>query len=818
MRLGILCFVAGAWWLQQQAALPDSAWGWAVAALGLAAAALCPARTASRLARAAAVNAGCVALGFSWAAGCAQLRMADALPAEWEGRDIAVVGVVAGLPQVYERGVRFELDVERVLTGGARVPSRIVLSWWGTPAHDGRLAGFPVPTAGERWELTVRLKRPRGTANPHGFDYEAWLLERNLRATGYVRPKGGNRRIAAMVHRPAYWIERVREQVRARIQAALPEAPYAGVITALAIGDQRAIPPEQWQTFTRTGVNHLMSISGLHVTMVSGLVFALVGGLWRRVPQLTLALPAPKAAVLAGLAAAFLYALLAGFAVPAQRTVYMVAVVAAALWLGVLGSASVVLCAALLVVVLIDPWAVLAPGFWLSFGAVAVIFYITTGRIAPGHWLTTWGHVQLAVTLALIPPLLALFQQVSIVSPLANAVAIPVVSLVVVPLSLIGVALPYDFVLECAHLVMRGCMALLEWLAALPDAVWQQHAPPAWSVVAAVGALALLLAPRGLPGRWLGVVGLAPLFAVAPGALQAGDVQVVVLDVGQGVAALVRTERHALLYDTGPQFGSGADSGTRTIVPYLRAAGVSRLDGLIVSHDDDDHWGGAASVLQALPVEWLLTSLPDLDPLVVQAGPGLRCAADQSWEWDGVRFEVLHPRRESYDKPAVKDNDRSCVLAVAAPGGRILLPADIERRSEEDLLRGARAKLRAEVLLAPHQGSRTSSIPEFVHAVGARIVVFPVGYRNRFGHPHRDVLQRYAESGARTYRTDRDGAITIAIRASGAISIAPHRARYRRYWQTPFENDPVPDPEEFSGTRNEKRETRDEKRRDGESS
>jgi competence protein ComEC len=447
--------------------------------------------------------------------------------------------------------------------------------------------------------------------------------------------------------------------------------------------------------------------------------------------------------------------------------------------------------------VLIDPWAVLAPGFWLSFGAVAVIFYITTGRIAPGHWLTTWGRVQLAVTLALIPPLLALFQQVSIVSPLANAVAIPVVSLVVVPLSLIGVALPFDFVLECAHLVMRGCMALLEWLAALPDAVWQQHAPPAWSVVVAVAGLALLLAPRGLPGRWLGVVGLAPLFAVAPGALQAGDVEVVVLDVGQGVAALVRTERHALLYDTGPQFGSGADSGARTIVPYLRAAGVRRLDGLIVSHDDDDHWGGAESVLQALPVEWLLTSLPDLDPLVVQAGPGLRCAAGQGWEWDGVRFEVLHPRRESYDNPAVKDNDRSCVLAVAAPGGRILLPADIERRSEEDLLRGARAKLRAEVLLAPHQGSRTSSIPDFVHAVGARIVVFPVGYRNRFGHPHRDVLQRYAESGARTYRTDRDGAITIAIRASGAIGIAPHRARYRRYWQTPFENDPVPDSEEL---------------------
>lgn len=797
MRLAILCFVAGAWWLQQQSALPDAGWAWAPAVLGLAAAAVRPAGAAAWLLREALVKAACVALGFSWTAWCAQQRLAAALPAEWEGRDIAIIGVVAALPQPYERGVRFEFDVERALTHGAHVPGRIVLSWWGSPAHEGAPAGFPEINAGERWALTVRLKRPRGTANPHGFDYEAWLLERNLRATGYVRPKTGSSRLAPMVHRPAYWIERVRQRVRTRIAAALPEAPYAGVIAALAIGDQRAIPPEQWQTFTRTGVNHLMSISGLHVTMVSGLVLALVGGLWRRIPRLTLALPALKAAALAGLGAGLGYALLAGFAVPAQRTVYMLGVVAIALWLGVIESASIVLCAALLVVVLIDPWAVLAPGFWLSFGAVAVILYVTTGRIRREHWLASWGRVQVAVTLALIPPLLALFQQVSVVSPIANAVAIPAVSLVVAPLALIGVAVPFDLVLQCAHLVMGGCMVLLEWLAAAPDAVWQQHAPPAWAVVVAIAALALLLAPGGVPARWLGVVGLVPLFTVAPGALRAGDVELVVLDVGQGVSALVRTEHHALLYDTGPRFSAGADSGSRIIVPYLRAAGVKRLDGLVVSHDDDDHWGGAASILQALPVDWLLTSLPDLDPLVVGAELALRCEAGQSWEWDGVRFEVLHPARASYADSAVKDNDRSCVLSIAAPGGRLLLPADIERRSEEELLRRAPERLRADVLLAPHQGSRTSSIPHFVRAVAPGVVVFPIGYRNRFRHPHREVVRRYAESGARIYRTDRDGAVTIAIRASGEISVTPYRAAYRRYWQTPLIGDPVPDPEEF---------------------
>jgi competence protein ComEC len=804
MRVGILCFVAGAWWLQQQPVLPDGAWSWAAAALGLAAAAVRPSGVAQRLAREALVKAGCLALGFSWAAGCAQQRLADALSPEWEGRDIAVVGVVASLPQTYERGVRFEFDVEHVVTDGARVPGRIVLSWWGSPAHDDRTPGIPMLGAGERWELTVRLKRPRGTANPHGFDYEAWLFERNLRATGYVRPNAGNARLAAMVHAPEYWIERVRQQVRARIQAALPEAPYAGVIAALAIGDQRAISPEQWQTFTRTGVNHLMSISGLHVTMVSGLVFALVGGLWRRVPRLVLALPAAKAATLAGLGAALLYALLAGYAVPAQRTVYMLAVVAAALWFGVIEAASVVLCVALLVVVLVDPWAVLAAGFWLSFGAVAVILYVMVGRIGREHWLATWGRVQVAVTLALIPLLLSLFQQVSLVSPVANAVAIPVVSLVVAPLALIGVAVPFDLVLQCAHLVMNGCMALLEWLSAVPEAIWQQQAPPAWTVVVAIAALALLLAPRGLPARWLGVVGLVPLLTVAPGALRAGDAELVVFDVGQGLSALVRTERHALLYDTGPQFGPGVDSGSRIIVPYLRAAGVKRLDGVIVSHDDDDHWGGAATVLQALPVEWFLSSLPDLDPLVVQTEPALRCEAGQSWEWDGVRFEVLHPMRDSYQDPAVKVNDRSCVLRVEVGATRILLPADIERHAEEALLRRERDRLRTDVLLAPHHGSRTSSVPDFVRATGPGIVVFPVGYRNRFGHPQREVLRRYADIGARIYRTDRDGAVMIAIRADGVTGVTPYRALYRRYWQTSLIGNSVPDPVEFGWTRDEK--------------
>src|SRR6185369_2999557 len=460
-----------------------------------------------------------------------QMRLADQLAIEWEGEDIQVVGVIATMPQPYERSLRFEFDIERVLTPRAIVPGHVAISWWGTPERTGQRATLPELRAGERWQLTVRLRRPHGTLNPHGFDYEAWLLERDIRATGYVRSGPSNRRLAAVVMRPGYWIERVREDVRARIQRALSDTPYAGVLTALAVGDQRAISQSQWQVFTRTGVNHLMSISGLHVTMISGLAFALAYALWRRSAYLTLRLPARKAAAVAGLLTALGYAWRAGFAVPAQRTVYMLAGVAGALWTGRMNSAAVVLCAALFVVLAIDPWAVLAPGFWLSFGAVAVIMFVPTGRIAQEHWFAAWARVQWAITLALIPLLLAMFQQISLVSPLANAIAIPVVSFVVVPLTLVGVALPFDLVLQLAHAVMGACGAMLEWMSALPLAVWQQHAPPPWTVVIAMMAIAWMLMPRGFPARWIGVAGLLPLFLVEPAALAERMVKLTVLDV-----------------------------------------------------------------------------------------------------------------------------------------------------------------------------------------------------------------------------------------------------------------------------------------------
>ncbi|HKW36747.1 MAG TPA: DNA internalization-related competence protein ComEC/Rec2 [Burkholderiales bacterium] len=780
MRPAALGFAFGACLLQQQPALP----GWGALASLCALGALAGLGSGARIPRIAAGAAAFVAftaLGFAWAAALAHWRLSDRLDPDLEGRDVVVTGVIASLPQPFERGVRFDFDVETPEDG---VPRRISLAWYGGLA-EGSGAAVPV-RAGERWRLAVRLRRPHGSVNPHGFDYEAWLLERGIRATGYVRPPDGEgaaaERLQALVLRPPYLIDRLREAARQRILGALPDHPYAGVLVALAVGDQRAIDGAQWQLFARTGVSHLMSISGLHVTMVAGLLAALVSFCWRRSERLALALPAQKAAALAGFAAAFAYCLVSGFAVPAQRTLYMVGVVAAALWLGRATSASRVLAAALFVVLLLDPWAVLSPGFWLSFAAVAVIFHVSSGLTAKAHWLVQWGRVQWAVTAGLAPLMLVLFQQVSLVSPLANAAAIPLVSLVVTPLALLGAALPFDWPLVLAHALLEALMAMLRWLAALPSALWQQHAPVPWTVPLALLGIGWLLLPRGFPARWLGAVLALPLFTVLPPAPGAGELWLTFLDVGQGLAVIARTERHALLYDAGPAFNALSDSGSRIVLPYLRGEGVARLDALVVSHDDRDHSGGAATVIEGMPVAALWSSLPPGNALLSAGPPTEPCIAGRGWEWDGVRFEFLHPDAAGASGRAVRANNRSCVLRIAAPGGRALLTGDIERAAERELLQRAPALLAAEALLVPHHGSATSSGAEFVREVAPRYAVFAVGYRNRFGHPREEILGRYRDAGSALLRTDTGGAIEIRFSAEAA-QVELQRERARRYWR-----------------------------------
>ena len=784
MRSAILAFVFGVWSLQQMPQLPSLYWAGGLIPVVLIGWLFCRSpRVASQFAQQVGILMISVSAGFFYAAGMAQLRLSDALPAEWEGHDTQLVGVVATLPQAQERGERFLFDVERVETPGASVPPRISIAYYAT----GFRESVPVSTthqfhAGERWRLTVRLKRPHGSYNPYGFDFEVWALERNIRATGYIRNAPANARLHALVWRPGYLIEHVRERLRDRFERVLGDARYAGVLMALAFGDEGSIQSEDWQVFLRTGVNHLMSISGLHVTMVASLAFGLVLAAWRRSEWLTLRLPARKAAVLAGALAAASYALIAGFAVPTQRTFYMLAVVAAALWSGRSVSMSLVLAWAVLVVVVLDPWAILSPGFWLSFGAVALLVFAGSARIGRLKGWREAVHTQWVVTLGLTPLLLALFQQVSLVSPLANAFAIPIVSLIVTPLALLGAVIPVDAILLAAHAVMAWCMWLLQVCADFPVAVWQQHAPPDWTVVAGMLGVLCLLLPKGFPMRWAGVVGLAPMFLLLPATPMAGDFRVAVLDVGQGLSVVVQTAQHALLYDTGPKFSEDADSGNRVILPYLRGAGIAHLNGLVLTHDDLDHTGGAASVLQGIPVDWVASSLRQGHPLLKDVARSIHCFARQSWTWDGVHFDMLHPTYESYAVDGITDNERGCVLRVSTAHGSLLLPADIEHHSEQQLLERSPQALKADVLVAPHHGSKTSSTPEFVAQVAPSMTVFTVGYRNRFGHPKPPVVQRYQEAGSKLFRSDRDGAILFEFARQG-ISVQSWRATRRRYWQ-----------------------------------
>lgn len=772
MRYAVIGFALGVWAAQQYSALPAAqfflcgALVWTlIAAVGLR----CRARLSAR-SKWVLVGVLACSAGVLWAGGRAYWRLADALPMQWEGRDLVVTGVIAELPQTLGDGVRFVFEVE---SAAAPIPRRVLLSWYAD-----RRSQEPPPTvrAGERWQLMLRLKRPHGLSNPHGFDYEAWLLGSNLRATGYVRHSAANRRLADAVGQPMAYVHRLRESVRERFAKVLGECPYTGILTALAIGDQRAIALEQWEVLRRTGVNHLVAISGLHVSLIALCAGGLVDWLWRRVPRLMLYLPLPRARLLAALLAAMAYASLAGMGIPVQRALLMLAVAVAAMLSGRDLAASRVLALALLAVLVVDPWAVLSAGFWLSFVAVGVIMLTLAGRLqTPVGWRAGL-RVQLAITLALAPALLVFFQGFSLVSPWANAWAIPLVSFVITPLTLLAVLVPLETPLYLAHGAAELMMTVLGRLAAQDLAMWHQAAPPAVGVAAACAGVLWLLLPRGTPAPAAGLLAVAPLLIWTPSRPPEGAFVATVLDVGQGQAVHVQTARHDLLIDAGPAFGPLSDAGQRVVLPYLRAAGVSRLDRLVLTHGDADHAGGARSIVEGIPISVVMSN-----QIILPAAAGIvrPCRAKDAWEWDGVHFRVLHPPAE--DAGLRGDNDRACVLRIEAAGAAMLVASDIERGAERVLLAHWAGELASEVLVAPHHGSRSSSVPALVQAVRPREVLYSVGYLNPFGHPHPQVWARWADSGARNWRTDSQGALRVTV---GALSVAVEAERERRprYW------------------------------------
>lgn len=851
--------------------------------------------------------------------------MSDRLGVELEGRDVTVIGVVAGLPASTGDGWRFAFDVERayVMHAGCEVPVRamarsmsdvrgrrrdaeasaapcpqghvpkhIELVWQGRAPlggernRGGKAGVADRPRAGERWRLPVRLKAPRGFANWHGADAELAALVRGIRATGYVRASGGREggagakgalrlRAEAMPgYRFVAWRERLRDDFRAGLG---PSARYGGVLIALALGERGDIADDDWQVFADTGVSHLLAISGLHVSLVAGAFAALVGALWRRACgrnfSLPLWWPAPKAAAVAGLLAAVAYGAVAGWGVPVRRAVGMVAILVFALLNGRMAAPSYGLAWALAIVVAVDPWAVVTPGLWLSFGAVAALVLAARRRATPptapgrgvpeatrsppasrdvrralpeeypsgerrggerkpgerqdgGHrrrerqdgkrqgrehqsgvirrWraaiLARLGpavRAQYAVTIGLVPLTLAWFGAVPLLGPLANAIAIPVMTLIVTPLALVSLLLPAPlahWALAIAHTVVVWLADWLGALAAWPWAVWRAAVAPAWAQAAAVGGVLACLMPLPAamrrPRAWRAGVRVAGFALLGPALFAssprpgAGEFRVTLLDIGQGNAVLVETATRTLLFDAGPPLGRHSDAGRRVIVPYLRAHGVARLDRFVVSHAHDDHFGGALSVLRAYPSTQVFSSLPAPHGVRRAAATHRTCLAGQQWTWDGITFRFLHP-----DQAALRDgwggragpNSVSCVLSIANARHSALLAADAEAPQERGMLARFGSDLRSDILLAPHHGSLTSSTPAFIEAVSPGHVVFQAGYRNRFGHPRPGVVARYRATGARIWQSVTHGGVRFSVKRDG-IEAQSYREQHRRYW------------------------------------
>jgi competence protein ComEC len=737
---------------------------------------------------------GMIALSFAATGLRAQWRLADALPAALEGRDIVVTGVVAQLPRRLPEGVRFVFDVESSTLQGqrAQVPSRIVLGWYGGFQDEvSMLAPYEQLAAGQRWRFVVRLKQPHGSVNPHGFDHELWMFEQGLRASGAVRATERNaaQLLQAGAGAP---IERVRQHVRDAIEARVPDARAAGVLAALAIGDQAAIERADWDIFRTTGIAHLVSISGLHVTMFAWLAAALISRLWRRSARAVLWLPAATAARWGGLAAATAYALLSGWGVPAQRTLWMLASAALLSQLGLRWPWPLVLLVVAAVVAAIDPWALLQPGFWLSFAAVGLLIAATPleDTTPRGHrlWhaLRSGLRTQAVATVGLAPLTLVFFQQVSLIGFVANLMAIPLVTFVITPLALAGALAPPLWAVAAA--CVQGLTTVLQKLAALPAAVWTAAAAPWWMQASALLGAALLVMRLPWQVRLLSLPLMLPLFAPPVERPAEGAMAVTVADVGQGSAILVRTRTHALLHDAGAQYTPDSDAGSRVLVPLLRAFGVQRLDLLMLSHRDSDHVGGAAAVMSAFDVAALSSSIEASHPLRARAAQHQRCEAGQSWQWDGVRFDVLHPQPADYARADAKPNTLSCVLAVTdAQGQRVLLTGDLEAEQEARLVREQPAALKSDVLLVPHHGSKTSSSPAFLDAVAPRVALVQSGYRNRYGHPAPAVAARYAERGIPFIDTVGCGAWSTAADGSAVCE----RQRSRRYWHHGLEVAPV---------------------------
>lgn len=711
----------------------------------------------------------CVAMGAVWAMHVGAAAMDARLPRALEGRDFVVTGHIDELPEIREDATRFAFEIDSATLDGRPVPlrGRSMVSWY---------EQAPPLAPCQRWRLRLRLKRPRGLINPGTADGERMALQRRIVATGYVREDAGNARLGQR-----WCVDGVRAAVARGIAARVHDPHDAALLAAFSVGDTRGLSQHDWEVARANGIPHLIAISGFHVGVSTVFGVWLMNALYWLWPTLALRLPRVQAQAGGALLVAGVYSALAGFGLPTVRTLLMIAVVALARCSRRGGSGAHSLALAMLAILACDPLAVLAAGFWLSFTGVALLMLCLQSR---GRGLRAFLHElsagQLLMTVSLLPLTLWFFGEASLVGALSNLIAVPFVSFVIVPGALLGmICLGVCPPLAAPVLYLTAQLAhaqwwLLERMATWPGAHWYLPEVQPWALVlATLGALWLFL-PRGVPLRGLGLLLFLPLLWPPLEKPAVGAFEAWVLDVGQGLAVLVRTRDHVLLYDTGARYPSGFDLGEAAVLPSLHALGLNHLDVLMVSHADNDHAGGAPAVVAAFPAARRYAGEPQRMPMPMAA-----CAAGQGWTWEGVRFRLLNPPLDA----AGKGNDRSCVLLVEGTGGRLLLPGDISRKVEPAVAATLGAGP-SPVLVVPHHGSKTSSSEAFIHALAPPLAIVSAGWRNHFGHPKPEVMARYTAADVPVLNTADSGALALAFPVAGPARVtARWRQRAPRYWR-----------------------------------
>ena len=712
-------------------------------------------------------------LGFLWALFQAHQLNEYELADHLQGENLVISGRVVDVPERRQDDVTFLFKLKPASIAGQRLPSSVRLSWY---------RSAPPIYAGDHWQLTVRLKRPHGFMNQGGSDREKFLFHNGIQATGYVRDAKpieveGNQ----LLGRSKLSLNRSRQNLARKINAALPDSQVLGPLLALTLGQRDQMTRDQWQVLQNTGTSHLMAISGLHIGLISGLLFWLVRRLWGRSEFLSVRLPAQKAAACAAVLAALAYAAMSGFSLPAQRASIMVATFSLAFLLDRKLAPSYVLAAALILVLLIDPFAVQSAGLWMSFTAVAVLFAVIE-RNGSGKKTLVWLKVQWLLLLGLLPLSIWYFQQASMLAPLINLVAIPVVGFVVVPLLLVGALflsfIPSlgKFLLNAGDYVLEHCFSILAVMGESPSVLLALPQPTLSVLLLAITGVALLLAPRLKFVKFVGVVLLLPLFLNRPPGVNEGEFRVDILDVGQGSAYSIQTAHHVMMFDAGPRYAEDFDAGAAIVVPFLRSRGIRALDQVLVSHADDDHIGGLKSILESVVVAEVL--MPDPNAFPEHASKA--CVDGLSWRWDGVEFTVLNPPADFHHDKKNRNNG-SCVLIVAGANASMFFTADIEKGAERAIL-GKNMSLRAQVMTVPHHGSRTSSSRAFIARVSPEVAIVSAGYRNSFGHPKEDVVERYRAQSIEVLETTKTGMLTLHFHKNGRIETQQYRQRKRRYW------------------------------------